>query len=134
MPKHLFNWTSRVTPRIEKVSPDLVKLWAACKNGTEVKVSSAYGRPPSGMRGMFTHECGCGYNFDHVQDRGFRINDRYGCEHLVDAMALHLVACHIEKVDDAEKKLLDSLPPQDELINKEGLEEILGKKLPYVTT
>ena len=125
MPKHIFNWNSRNSGTTTSITPEVTKLWQACQKGEEVAVRSSYGRPQPGYRGMFFHTCGCGYNFDHVQDRGFIVKDVRGNTYLVDAMAFHLVACHAEKLDAEERALLATLPQPEGDIGIEGLREIL---------
>jgi|AntRauTorcE11897_2_1112592.scaffolds.fasta_scaffold71961_1 hypothetical protein len=130
MRKLLFTWCSVDKPTQDHVTRELANLWAACKHGKEVDVNSSYGKPPAGTRGMFYHTCGCGFDFDHIQDRGYAIGDTDGNEYLVDAMALHVVACHWNKLDAEEVKLLHALPTQTEWTDREGLEEILRMELP----
>lgn len=126
--EHLFNWHSASRGNRPIITAEVVRLWTACKRGRKVEVFSAYGKPPIGFRGMFFETCGCGYNFMHIQDSGFIITDKHGDQHLVDAMGLHLVACHSEKLDADEQALLQLLPDQ-ELVDEAELREILRMDL-----
>lgn len=131
---NLFNWCARSERGVKLAnsitpSQDLKNLWAACKAGQSVVVESDYGRPRPGYRGIFFHTCGCNYPFDHVQDKGFRIVDRNGKEHIIDKMALHVTACHPQKLDDDERALLAALPHVGELDNREELEQVLRMRV-----
>ncbi len=105
----LFGWF--VTSERKKVYPNVDQLtknlFVAMRDGHRVSVPEI-GTPLVGHPGTNHTCCGCGVTLR--KGIGYCIKDITGTPHIVDAIAIHHVACHRNKLDQREWKLLRNLP------------------------